>query len=68
MVNRCVCYNVLFERVLNLMKVHNWSLSRAMDETCAGNGCGMCRPYLKLVEQTGRTEFRPGEPNEKESK
>ncbi len=54
-VNRCVCHNTTFERWLELKKKNNWSMEEASDATQCGQGCGMCRPYLKVVAALEQT-------------
>lgn len=55
-VDRCVCWGVTFERVRELME-GGLGLDEISRRFGCGRGCGLCQPYLRLVIETGRTEF-----------
>jgi bacterioferritin-associated ferredoxin len=46
-----------FARLLPLAKEHKWTLEDVMRETGCGDGCGLCRPYLRRMLVTGETRF-----------
>jgi bacterioferritin-associated ferredoxin len=56
-VSMCVCRQLPFARLLSLARDHQWNLDDLVRETGCGGGCGLCRPYLRRMLETGRTEF-----------
>lgn len=58
-VDRCVCRNVTFAELLRLAKARNADLPELSRLTGCGTSCGMCRPYIRVVLLTGRTELPP---------
>ena len=54
-VDRCVCLDVSFRRLLALQDEHGWGLERLREETGCCSGCGMCEPYVRLALATGKT-------------
>jgi bacterioferritin-associated ferredoxin len=56
-VTRCVCMQTPFERLLPVARERNWDLATLIRETGCGNQCGLCRPYLAVMLQTGTTRF-----------
>ena len=56
-VTQCVCRCFPFERLLPLVRERGWSLEDVMRETGCGDNCGLCRPYLRRMLQTGETAF-----------
>ena len=58
LVTSCICQRMPFERLLPLAREGDWSLDDVMRETGCGAGCGLCRPYLRRMLQTGETAFR----------
>jgi bacterioferritin-associated ferredoxin len=40
-----------------LARERAWSLDDLMRETGCGDQCGLCRPYLRRMLQSGETEF-----------
>lgn len=46
-----------FVRLLPLARERNWDLETLMRETGCGDNCGLCRPYLRRMLQTGETVF-----------
>jgi bacterioferritin-associated ferredoxin len=57
LVSRCICRNVAFAELLPRARAAEWSLGDLMRETGCGVQCGLCRPYLRRMLQTGETEF-----------
>jgi hypothetical protein len=57
-IDRCVCRNRLFAELLPLARAGGWSLEMLVAETGCGGQCGLCRPYLGRMLQTGETVFR----------
>jgi len=43
------------------------NLAQVTEETGAGEKCGMCREYIKMIEETGRTTFNVNEFKKKEN-
>lgn len=56
MVNRCVCRDVTFARLKALAAEHGWGLEELSRSTGCGTVCGLCRPYIRVMLATGRTE------------
>ncbi len=56
-VTMCVCLRVPFERLLPLARDQRWTLADLMRETGCGDGCGLCKPYLRRMLATGETTF-----------
>jgi bacterioferritin-associated ferredoxin len=56
-VDRCLCRQTPFERLLPLARAADWSLSDLIRETGCGGQCGLCRPYLRRMLRTGETVF-----------
>ena len=57
-INLCVCRNLGFGDILSLARRHGWNLDDVMGNTGCGAGCGLCRPYLRRMLETGETTFR----------
>jgi bacterioferritin-associated ferredoxin len=57
LVSRCICRNTVFADLLPRARASSWTLADLMRETGCGAQCGLCRPYLKRMLQTGETEF-----------
>jgi bacterioferritin-associated ferredoxin len=49
-----------FDALLRLAKEYEWTLEQLMAETGCGDQCGLCRPYLEKMLETGETRFKPG--------
>jgi bacterioferritin-associated ferredoxin len=68
-VRACLCYPHSFAELKGLAEQNHWQT--VADITAAvgcGSGCGLCRPYLTRMLETGETAFtilRP-EPDRKE--
>jgi bacterioferritin-associated ferredoxin len=56
-IDRCVCRDTPFARLLPLAREGNWTLADLTRETGCGAGCGLCRPYLRQMLATGTTVF-----------
>jgi bacterioferritin-associated ferredoxin len=57
LVSRCICRNVPFAELMPRARAAGWSLADLIQETGCGGQCGLCRPYLRRMLQTGETEF-----------
>jgi bacterioferritin-associated ferredoxin len=53
-VRRCVCFDKTFEE-LRLAGVA--SVEEAAERFGCGTKCGICRPYIQLMIETGETAF-----------
>lgn len=57
-VRACLCYPNSFATLKALAQAHGW---RTVDDITAavgcGGGCGLCRPYLAKMLETGETAF-----------
>jgi NAD(P)H-nitrite reductase large subunit len=56
-ITMCVCQRMPFERLLPIALERDWDLADIMRETQCGAGCGLCRPYLRRMLETGQTVF-----------
>ena len=57
LIDRCICRGVPFARLLPLATEAHWSLADLVRETGCGGQCGLCRPYLRRMLETGQTAF-----------
>jgi bacterioferritin-associated ferredoxin len=48
---------VPFDRLLPVARAQQWTLADVMRETGCGDQCGLCRPYLRRMLETGETHF-----------
>ena len=53
----CVCRQFPFTRLLPLARERGWGLEDIIRETDCGAGCGLCRPYIRRMLETGETQF-----------
>ena len=57
-VRACMCYPHTFAELHALAQTRQWAtvddITRAVG---CGGGCGLCRPYLARMLQTGETAF-----------
>lgn len=56
-INLCVCRNVRFSDLLIQARANQWTLEDIMRNTGCGAGCGLCRPYLRRMLETGESTF-----------
>lgn len=56
-VTRCVCQRMSFATLRQLALSHRWTLEDLIRETGCGVQCGLCRPYLARMMDTGQTAF-----------
>ena len=72
-VDRCVCHKVPFKQLDKIVEqdhdVESHSAEEIFDDlqkrTKCGTGCGMCRPYILRMIETGQTSFVPFPPNQR---
>lgn len=57
LVTRCVCFKTTFADWLRIKRANGWTLEQCAAELQCGEGCGLCKPYLAIVEATGQTEI-----------
>jgi bacterioferritin-associated ferredoxin len=55
-INRCVCRDVTFERLLELA-AGGAGLDDLQRRTGCGTGCGLCVPYIRAALATGRARL-----------
>jgi bacterioferritin-associated ferredoxin len=46
-----------FEQLLPLARRAGWNLAGILEATGCGGQCGLCRPYLERMLETGQTVF-----------
>jgi bacterioferritin-associated ferredoxin len=56
-VSMCVCRRMPFEQLLPLARREGWNLAGIAEATGCGGQCGLCRPYLERMLETGQTVF-----------
>ncbi|GIW73517.1 MAG: hypothetical protein KatS3mg103_0039 [Phycisphaerales bacterium] len=56
-VERCVCFDQPFERLLEMARQEGLTLEQLSERTGCCTGCGMCKPYVRVVLSTGRTSI-----------
>lgn len=56
-VERCVCYDQPFEKLLKMAREDGLTQDQLSDRTGCCTGCGMCKPYVRVVLSTGRTSI-----------
>lgn len=57
LIDRCICRGVPFAQLLPLAREAQWTVPDLVRETGCGGQCGLCRPYLRRMLETGKTEF-----------
>ena len=56
-VERCVCFDQPFDKLLKLAREEGLSQDELSQKTGCCTGCGMCKPYVRVVLSTGRTSI-----------
>ncbi|MFI4892163.1 MAG: hypothetical protein ACIAS6_03875 [Phycisphaerales bacterium JB060] len=56
-VERCVCFDQPFEKLLKLAREEGLTQEQLSERTGCCTGCGMCKPYVRVVLSTGRTSI-----------
>ena len=56
-VDRCVCFDVRFERLQAYAAAHDSDLDDLSRRFGCGRGCGLCVPFIRRMLATGRTRF-----------
>ncbi len=56
-IDRCVCVDRPFASLLQDARDYGLSLEELGQCCGAGEGCGLCRPYLRRMLVTGQTVF-----------
>ena len=56
-ITRCICRDRKFAELLPLAHENGWDLQTLMNRTGCGAQCGLCRPYLRRMLETGETDF-----------
>ena len=56
-ITTCVCRRMPFERLLPLARAQGWDLPTLIRETGCGDQCGLCRPYLRRMLESGEIVF-----------
>lgn len=56
-IDRCICRQRPFADLLPIARAHGWELDQLTAETGCGGQCGLCRPYLRRMLDTGETIF-----------
>ncbi len=57
-VRACMCYPHTFAELSARARAYGWtSVDDITRDVGCGGGCGLCRPYLARMLQTGETAF-----------
>ena len=57
-VRACLCYPHSFEELKRLAQENGWTTVEEITQALGcGSGCGLCRPYLAKMLETGETAF-----------
>jgi bacterioferritin-associated ferredoxin len=57
-VQACLCYPNTFAEVKEQAEQEGWTtVEEITEELGCGGGCGLCRPYLARMLETGETAF-----------
>jgi bacterioferritin-associated ferredoxin len=56
-VNRCLCFDVSFERLKEIADRTGGGLLEAHRQTGCGARCGLCIPYIQVMLKTGETDL-----------
>ena len=56
-VERCVCFDQPFEKLLKMAREEGLTQDQLSERTGCCTGCGMCKPYVRVVLSTGRTSI-----------
>jgi bacterioferritin-associated ferredoxin len=56
-ITHCLCRRTSFSDLLPLARAGQWDLETLIAETGCGGQCGLCRPYLRRMLETGQTIF-----------
>lgn len=56
-IDRCICTNNSFEQLVTLAHKHDLDADDLGEMCGAGEGCGLCKPYLRVACRTGQTVF-----------
>ncbi len=60
MVTRCVCFGKKFTELKKIATRHNaTTINELQKHVRFGENCKRCHPYVKLMLETGQTEFEP---------
>jgi bacterioferritin-associated ferredoxin len=56
-IDRCVCMDCSFEELKQLAAAKKLDLRGLSRATGCGMGCGLCKPYIKVMLASGKTVF-----------
>lgn len=58
MINRCVCFDITFEKLKSIAKEKNClSIEELKTYVMFSNKCKLCLPYIETMLKTGETVF-----------
>ncbi|MEI7656835.1 MAG: hypothetical protein WCK33_02090 [Phycisphaerae bacterium] len=56
-VDRCICHDIAFSRLKELATRNGHDLDALARQTGCTTNCGMCKPYIIRMLETGQTLF-----------
>ncbi|HCD53236.1 MAG TPA: hypothetical protein DEQ34_12355 [Balneolaceae bacterium] len=60
-VTKCVCKKITFKEIKVYVEEHGvQDVEELRDAGVCSSKCRMCDPYIRLMMETGETEFKPG--------
>lgn len=57
MINRCICHDTTFTKILEEASKNGWSAEQVRENLKCGSSCGLCFPYIKETLRTGKTQY-----------
>ncbi len=62
LVTHCICHAVSFEEVKEIAGKESFtSIEELQKADICSTNCKMCKPYVEMMLENGRTAFEPGE-------
>ena len=56
-IDRCICYDRTFAELKSAAAVESLQLDELSKRVGCGSCCGVCRPYIERLLETGETVF-----------
>jgi bacterioferritin-associated ferredoxin len=56
-IDRCVCFNIRFDELKQKLAERPATMDQVARRFGCGSCCGLCRPYIERMLETGETVF-----------